>query len=169
MKVLMIIPFRDFRDEEYFILKEILKSVETASDSLGTAIGKLGGEVEIDLLLDKVDVKNYDAVIFVGGSGANKYIDNEVCHKIARQAVNQNKILGGICIAPLILAKAGVLKNKKVTVWSSSVDKSAVRILKESGAVYENKGVVIDGNIITADGPESAEDFAKSIIYARKH
>ena len=167
-KIALVIAFRDFRDEEYFIPKQTLESagaiITTASTSLGKAIGKLGGEAEINVLLEDIKVEDYDAVLFIGGPGAANYIEDETCHRIARETVGANKVLGAICIAPAILAKAGVLEGKKATVWSSAMDKSAVKILKESGAECLVDSVVVDGNIITASGPQAAKEFAQKII-----
>lgn len=167
-RIAMIIAFREFRDEEYFIPKKILESADfkitTVSSSLGTAIGKLGGDTEVDILLENLKVFDYDAVLFIGGDGVRKYWDNETCYKIAREAVKNNKVLGAICIAPVILAKAGVLKGKKATVWSSPMDKSTVKILKEEGVNYQEGPVVVEEKIVTASGPSAAKDFAKSVI-----
>lgn len=167
-KIAMIIAFRDFRDEEYFIPKQTLESsgakITTVSNSLGKAIGKLGGDTEVDVLLKDFNPGNYNAILFIGGPGAAKYIDDETYHKIVRETVQNNKILGAICIAPAILAKAGVLDGKKATVWSSVMDKSAVKILEEGGANFQPDSVVSDGKIITADGPGAAKGFAQKII-----
>ena len=171
-KVAMIIAFRDFRDEEYMIPKKVLESagaeIITVSTSLGEAIGKLGGEAEVNALLKDIKVEDYDAVLFIGGPGAFKYIDDETCHQIAREIIENNKVLGAICIAPTILAKAGVLEGKKAVVWSSVMDKSAVKILKEAKAVYQDNPVVVDGKIITASGPIAAKKFAEAIIETLK-
>jgi len=168
MKIAIIIAFRDFRDEEYFIPKKILEEagakVETFSSSLGEAVGKMGGEAEVNGLIKDLDPRNYDAVLFIGGPGAADYIDNEICHKIARETIGNNKVLGAICIGPLILAKAGVLEGKKATVWSSIMDKSAVKMLKKAGADYLPESVVVDGKIVTASGPLAAKQFAEKII-----
>ena len=167
-KIAMIIAFRDFRDEEYFIPKKILESagaeITTVSTSLEKAVGKLGGEAEVDVLLKDIKVVTYDAVLFVGGPGAHKYIEDDTCHRIAKETVANNKVLGAICIAPAILAKAGVLEGKKATVWSSIMDKSAVKILKESGASYLSDPVITDGKIVTALGPIAAKKFAQEIM-----
>ncbi len=167
-KIAVVIAFREFRDEEYFIPKQILESagaeVKTVSTSMGEAIGKLGGEAGVDLLIGDLKPVDYDAVLFIGGPGAANFIDNETCHRISRETVENNKVLGAICIAPAILAKAGVLNNKKATVWSSVLDKSAVKILKNSGAVYQSDSVVVDGKLVTADGPSAVKEFAEAII-----
>ena len=160
--VLMIIAKINFRDEEYLEPKKILTEagfkVVTASSSLGEAKGMLGATVKIDTTIDKIKVSDYAAIIFVGGSGATEYFDNKIAHKIAQDAVAQNKILGAICIAPAILAKANVLKNKKATVFSSEQD-----TLKKYGATCTNNGVEVDGKIITASGPKFAKQFGEKI------
>ncbi len=167
-RVVIIIAFRDFRDAEYFIPLEILEraglEVKTASNKKGVAIGADGGEVNIDLLVSDINIANFDAVIFIGGPGCLASLDNEESYKIAKEIVSQNKILASICISPVILAKAGVLKGKKATVWSSPLDKKPVKILEKEGAVYKADSIVIDGNIITANGPVAAEDFGKIIV-----
>ncbi len=168
VKVALIIAFRDFRDEEYFIPREKLEEagfeVLTASTSKGKALGKLGGEAESDLLIEDLDVSDYNAVLFIGGPGAHKLIENEQCRRIAREALKEEIVLGAICIAPAILARAGVLKRKKATVWSGAMDKSAVKILKEEGADYLPEPLVESDNVVTASGPDSAQAFAEKII-----
>ena len=167
-RVAMIIAFKDFRDEEYFIPKQVLRiggnKITTVSSELGKAIGTYGGEVNIDITLDKLKVDDFDAIIFVGGSGALKYTEDETCWKIAQESVLKNKVLGAICVGPVILARAGVLSGKKATVWSSPLDKSAVKTLKEEGAIFEDNQVVQDGNIITANGPQAARKFGEAIL-----
>lgn len=171
-KIVMIIAFRDFRDAEYFVPKGILETagaeIKTVSNKKGTAIGADGGDVDIDLLVSEINPANFDAIVFVGGPGCLENLDNENSYKVVRETVFQGKILASICISPVILARAGVLEGKKATVWSSPMDRSPVKILKENGVIYEDKPVVVDGKIITGNGPSAAEDFAKVIIEALK-
>lgn len=167
-KIAMIVAFRDFRDEEYFIPRQIFEQaggrVVTVSSLSGRAVGVQGGEAEVDLLLDDLKVDDFDAIVFVGGTGAAKYFEDERAHKIAREALEKDKLLAAICIAPAILAKAGVLEGKKATVWSGPMDKTSVKILKENGAEYLKGPVVVDGRLITANGPAAAKEFAEKII-----
>ena len=169
-KVAFIIAYENFRDEEYFVPKEILEKQEakvvTFSSKKGTALGMQGGEVEVNLTLEDLQVNGFDAIIFIGGQGAQVYFENSQAHRIARETVKRNRVLGAICIAPAILAKAGVLKGKAATVWSTPLDKSAVKILQENGAIWQDgrtNGVSIDGKIITANGPLAAQEFAEEI------
>ncbi len=167
-KILMIIAFRDFRDEEYFIPKDIFQSenmeVVTASNQKGIAIGSEGGEAKVDITIDNVNLNEFEAVVFSGGRGCLKALDNEKLYNLVKTALSQNKIIAAICISPVILAKSGILKGRKATVWSSELDKSAIRILEEEGAVYQSKPVVVDGKIITAAGPFAANKFGREIV-----
>ncbi|MDF1498614.1 MAG: DJ-1/PfpI family protein [Patescibacteria group bacterium] len=167
-KVLFIIASKNFRDEEYFIPYEILQNegadVSTASSVKGEIIGVEGGEARSTLSLKEIEIKNFDAIIFVGGGGATEYFDNNDAHKIIQEAVSHHKIIAAICIAPVILARAGVLCGKNATVWSGVMDKSGIKELEQAGSKVLNERVVTDGKIITADGPAASEDFAKAII-----
>ena len=159
----MLIAKDRFRDEEYLQPKSVFAKgkieVVTASSSKGTAKGMLGATQNVDITINEIDVRNYDAVIFVGGVGSSEYWDNPVAHKIAQETIKQNKILAAICIAPVTLAKAGLLKGKKATVFSSEKDE-----LKNSGAIYTGKNVEIDGKIITSSGPQVAKEFGEKIL-----
>ena len=167
-KIVMVIAFRDFRDVEYFVPREILETaraeVKTASNKKGIAIGADGGDVEVDLLVSEINPADFDAIVFIGGPGALNYLDNEDSYKVARETVSQDKILASICISPVILAKSEVLSGKKATVWSSPLDRSPVKILEENEAIYEDKPVVVEGKIITANGPAAAEEFGEAIV-----
>jgi protease I len=166
-KAVMIIAFREFRDAEYFIPKEILEragiEVKTASNKSGTAIGADGGDTKVDLLVSQIDPADFDAIIFVGGPGCLDALDNEDSYKVARETVSQNKVLAAICISPVILAKAGVLKGKRATVWNDFA-KTQAKILEKEGAIFEDKPVVVDGKIVTANGPEAAKEFGNAIL-----
>lgn len=169
-KIAIIVAFKDFRDEEYFIPKEIFENagakVETVSSEAGTARGVNGGEALVDLILEDLRPEEYNAVIFIGGPGAHDYIGNKEINRIAQRAADANKVIGAICIAPAVVAKTGILKGKHATVWTSPLDKSMVKVLEESGAIYEAEDVVTDGKIVTGNGPKSAKKFAEAIVKA---
>ena len=168
MKIVIIIAFRDFKDEEYFVPQEIFDKagaeIKVASNRLGVAQGVEGGEVNVDIKLSDLNVSEFDAIVFIGGAGAPKNLDNQDSYRIAKDAVAQNKLLCAICISPAILAKAGVLKGKRATVWTSALNKKAKKALEENGAIYQKDPIVQDGKIITADGPSVAKEFAEKII-----
>ncbi len=165
MDVLMVVASNNFRDEEYLepaaALARDKDGVLVASARKGVCAGMLGHKVTPDLLLSDVDVSKYAAVIFVGGSGATEYFNEPAAHRIARDAAAQGKLVCAICIAPSILANAGLLKGKKATCFASEK-----KNLVAKGAQCVDRGVVRDGEFITADGPASARAFAKAICAA---
>lgn len=169
-KVVMVLAYRDFRDEEYFVPREILEKagvkIEVASSKKGIAQGAEGGGIEIDFEISEVDPSDFSGVVFVGGPGCLKYLDNPQSYGLVKETIGQGKVLGAICISPVILAKAGVLEDRKATVWSSPMDKSAVKILEQKGAIYQKEAVVKDRNIITASGPSGAKQFGRALVKA---
>ena len=164
-RVVMIIARREWRDEELLEPRRILEAagaeVVLASSSLQPAKGMLGATVAPDVLIAEVDPAQYDAVIFVGGAGAKEYWGNPRAHEIARATLERGKVLGAICIASVTLANAGVLEGRKATVWASEAPR-----LKARGAEYTGRSVEVDGRIVTADGPESAEEFGRAMLAA---
>jgi len=169
-EIAMIIAFRDFRDAEYFVPRDILEEagakIITVSTKLGTAIGADGGDVEVDILAQDLNPADFDGIVFIGGPGCLQYLDNENSYRIVKETVEQNKVLGSICISPMILAKAGVLSGKRATVWSSPMDRGPIRILEEGEAIYQADPVVVDGKLITGNGPAAAKEFGESLIEA---
>ncbi len=163
--ILMVIAPEDFRDEELFEPKEIFEEkgakVTIASTTTEIAKGMLGGTVKPDLKISAVNVGEYDAIVIVGGAGSKEYLwDDEELRAMVKEAYNKDKVLAAICLSPVVLAKAGVLDGKKATVFP---DKEAISELRNYGALYLDKEVVVSDNIITGKGPESAKEFASKI------
>lgn len=170
MQVLYVIAPQDFRDEEYFKPSEILKragiKVVTASLRRGKCTGMFGGSVDAELsvkeALDKVD--SFDALVIAGGSGAVKLREDNDMIELVKRFHEKKKLVAAICISPTILAKAGILRGKQATVWSSALDRSNIKLLEKYGATYKGERVVVDDDIITASGPEAAQEFGEAIL-----
>ncbi|MBS3056706.1 MAG: DJ-1/PfpI family protein [Candidatus Aenigmarchaeota archaeon] len=167
MRAVFVIAQNDFRDEELFETKAELEiegiETETAAEKVKPAHGMLGGIANPDMTLKDIDVEDIDALIFVGGSGAAKYFDNADLHERAKEAYKKGKIVAAICIAPSILANAGLLEGKRATAYPSEEIN-----LKNHRAVYTDSGVEADGKIITAKGPQYAAEFGRTIVKALK-
>ena len=165
-KILMIIAQKGYQDLEYGEPRRIFEkagyTVVTASKQKGECMGALGGRTEAELALNDVRAEDYVAVIFVGGPGAVMYLNDKEAWRIAKETVAKGKILGAICIAPLILAHAKILGGKKATVWNG--DGQQADVLVAYGAEFIDKNVVVDGKIVTANGPSAAKEFGREII-----
>lgn len=124
--VVLVVAEKQFRDEEYQIPKDILTkagfNVITASTTMDQVVGTYGLEALPDILFKDVKVKELDALIFVGGGGSSQYFDNPLAHDLAKSALDQGKIVGAICIAPVILANAGLLDGKRAAVYPDGAD-----------------------------------------------
>jgi len=164
-KIAMIIAESAFRDEEFLVPKGIFEKngieVTVASTSLAEARGSLGAKVKPDILVKDINVEDFAALVFVGGGGASQYWDDPLSHKLAQDALNGNRIVAAICIAPVTLARAGILKGRRATVFPDEAQE-----LEAEGVNYTGAAVEKDGNIITASGPAAAKAFAEEIIKA---
>lgn len=162
-KVLVIVASANFRDEEFFQPFELLKqrgaAVTVASSRKDKASSVFGKTVVPDLLLADCKAADYDAVVFIGGPGATEYFKNPAAQSLARSAAESGKILAAICIAPVILAEAGVLKGRKAVCFPS-VEKQLAR----QGAVVGTQAVLQDGPILTAVGPQAAREFGEALV-----
>ncbi|MCA9815964.1 MAG: DJ-1/PfpI family protein [Candidatus Obscuribacterales bacterium] len=164
-KVALVIACDQFRDEELFVPRTTLedRGAETliAASRLERSNGMLGKYADPQVLIKDLDAAKLDAVIVVGGMGSPEYLWNDRdLHNLLQNMQDKNKILAAICLSGAVLAKAGVLKGKKATVYETP---ESVAALKEGGAFFESVPVIKDGKIITANGPEAASDFALEI------
>ena len=163
----MVIASNQFRDEEYQKPRALLEAsgvqVTVASSSLKEAVGMLGLKVKPDILLKDAKMEIFDAIVFVGGMGATEYWENPTAHALAKRAYESGKPTSAICLAPMTLANAGLLKGKKATIWAD-----AAKEFQTKGVVYTGKPVETDGRIITGSGPDAAEAFGKALVEALK-
>lgn len=166
-KVLMVVSPINFQDKEYNDSREALENVgaliKVASIQGGVAKGASETEVKIDLTVNEVNVEDFDAVAFIGGSGMVEIINDESLQVLAKKFYEAEKLTTAICVAPAILAKAGILKEKQVTSWDGAKED-----LEKGGAIYTGDAVIQDEKIITGIGPEAAKEFGEKIAEALK-
>lgn len=162
-KVLFIVAPTNYRDEELNESRHVVESAGLkpviASKGVSTANGMLGGSISVDLDISEVNIEDYIAVAFIGGTGTEAYFGDTIVQAIAKRAVANGKIVGAICIAPTILANAGLLEGKNATAFSSEE-----RNLLSHGANYTGKNVTVDGLLVTANGPLSAKAFGEALV-----
>jgi protease I len=164
-KVLFIISHRNFRDEELKISKnmfEKLGAISTiASSDTTMAKGMLEMKIKPDIILDSINPLEFDALVFIGGGGVREYWDNKYLHEIINLAFNKKKVIGAICLAPIVLARAGILTNAKATVWEN---KETKKIFQDERVTLTGKDVETVGNVVTANDPGASKPFAEEIV-----
>ena len=165
-KILFLLAQKGFQTKEYHVPCKILEErgheVLTASTDGGIATSNIDEEIVMNAKLSEVNSADFDAIFAIGGPGALTYLDNEETVRIIREAQVLATIpYGAICIAPRIFAKAGLLKGKRVTGWNN--DGKLESICQNGGCFHDPEPVVIDGLLVTANGPESAEGFGQAI------
>ncbi len=166
MKVLIVIAPEKFRDEELSEPVAALKNAgigyDIASTRRGTCSGMLGAKAIASLSLEEVDPKAYEGILIVGGGGAQGHLwDDDLLQQIVRFFHEKMKVIGAICLAPVILARAGVLKGTKAAYFDSPV---SFREMKAGGAVLTNQPVVADKRVVTANGPAASGEFAATFV-----
>ncbi len=165
-KVLVVIAEKMFRDEEFAEPKEILASaghdVVVASSSGAAAIGKLGMVVNPDLAIDAVTPGEFGAVVVVGGPGTPAYLwPNKRLHQIVKSINERGGVVAAICLAPVVLARAGVIAGRRCTVFPTA---DSLREMTAAGGLLQKEHLVVDGNIVTADGPGAARAFGEATV-----
>lgn len=164
--ILLLIAQKGFQSIEYADTKRELEAaghvVVTGSVTKGVATSHLGEDVPVDVALPDVKAADYDAIFAIGGPGALSSLDNKDTLRIFNEAKAEGTMpYGAICIAPRILASAGVLSGLHATGWDE--DAKLESIFSNNGVLYTRGSVVVDGRVVTADGPMSAKEFGKKI------
>jgi len=169
-KVLMVIAPKDFEDCEVVEPMAIITAngakVTIASTTTDTVIGAQGLKITPDIIIRNAKVDDYDAIVIPGGTGVIGTLwDNEELRTLIQQFNSKNKIVAAMCAAPPTLAKAGILKDKSVTMfpWDDGIKELTTR-----GALYVNEETVTDGNIVTGKNPAASKAFGLAICDALK-
>lgn len=164
-QILLVVGQRNYNNQEFDYLNDFFARegavVSVASPKPEKAVGRLEGYVIPHLTIAEANAADYDAIVLIGGYGAYTYLwDDPDVHQLLQKANSLHKIVVGASVAAVALANAGILADKKATVYP---DYNGAVILGEKGAnhVYEN--VVVDDNIITSNHPKKVEELGEVI------
>lgn len=159
----LIISADNFEDTELLVplyrLKEEGVTVDIASIKKGKIKGKHGYEVEANKSLKEIKPDEYDILILPGGKAPEAVRKEKEALDIARYFFEKNKPVAAICHGPQILISANLLKGRHATCYRTVADE-----LRTSGAIYEDREVVVDGNLITSRQPSDLPAFLKEIV-----
>jgi len=159
----LIMSADHFEDSEllvpYYRLKEADIEVTIASLSRGAIMGLHGYEVAVDKTLDEVNPDQYAILVLPGGKAPAALRKEPKALEIARSFFARNKPVAAICHGPQILNRAGLLGGRRVTCYMSVADE-----LKVAGALYEDREVVVDVNLVTSRQPADLPSFLREIM-----
>ena len=114
--------------------------------------------IQVNALFEEIVVKEYDALAIPGGFGSFGYLDeahDERLLELIREFNRQEKPISAVCMAGMSLGKSGVLKGRKSTTYHLR-DSPRLNELSEYGAIPMRERIVVDRNVITSCGPETA-------------
>lgn len=133
-----------------------VKTVSIMEDKL--VYGAHGIGVEADILFKEGVYDKCAMLVFPGGMPGTTNLCN---HKALQEELiafyEKGKKVAAICAAPMVLAKAGILKGHEATIYPGMEDELI-------GAVHGEGNVVKSGNVITSKGPGTAMDFALALV-----
>ena len=159
----MLVPLAEgFEELEAVTIIDMLRraDIEVVVAALAGRLvtGSHGIALSADATLDEVSGQDFDMIALPGGMpGAANLMDDLRVAGIVRRLHNDGRHVAAICAAPMVLAAAGVLGNRRATSFPGFLDRS-------TGLTLVDDPVVIDGRVITSRGPGTALDFALELV-----
>lgn len=164
----LILTANEFEDMElffpYFRLLEEGIAVDVAAPQKGVIEGEHGYSLQIDKTIDEVDPDRYDILVVPGGfpDGAPAIVRKvKKAQEIARSFFAKNKPVASICHGPWLLVSADLVRGRHLTgFWHDGVREEILA----AGGIYEDKEVVVDGNLVTSRWPMDLPAFVREMV-----
>jgi protease I len=164
----LILTADKFEDMElffpYFRLLEEGLQVDIAAPKKGSIQGEHGYDLEIEKTFDDVHPEDYDILLIPGGSpnGAPSEVRKNIkAQAIAKSFFKSDKPVCSICHGPWLLASADLVNGRHLTsFWYDGVPED----IKKAGGIYEDREVVVDGNLVTSRYPGVLPAFMRETM-----
>jgi protease I len=115
--------------------------------------------VPVDLTLDEADPGHYDALMLPGGAlNADAVRLVPKVQQFLRATADSGKPMAVICHAPWELISAGLARGHTMTSWPTIQDD-----VRNAGATWVDREVVVDGNLVTSRGPQDLPEFTREM------
>ena len=164
----LIMESDGFEQDELFVPLNRLRAagceVALAAPSLApiraTVLDAPGEYISPDLEIGQAQAEQWDGLLLPGGLINPDHLrTNQAAVALVRAFVEAGKPVGAICHGPWLLVEADALRDRRATCWAS------IRTdLRNAGAILADGGVVTDGTIVTAVGPEDSASFADALL-----
>jgi deglycase len=117
-------------------------------------------QIPVDKAVEEADAADYDALMIPGGVGnPDQLRGDENMVAFVRDFFDQGKPVAAICHAPWVLIDAGVVSGRTMTSWPTiGAD------LRNAGANWVDKEVVVDSGLVTSRKPDDIPAFNKKMI-----
>ncbi len=114
----------------------------------------------VDKTFDELDACDYDAVMLPGGVfNADTIRSESAAVQFVTEMAALKKPIGVICHGPWLLISAGLMKGRTLTSWPSLKDD-----LKNAGASWIDREVVVDDNLVSSRKPDDIPAFNSKFI-----
>ena len=163
-----------FEESEFVKPKEALESAGALTTVVSTGEENLqamkhdvekGDTFMPDLTIEDVMFEDYDMLVVPGGVvNADKLRMNEKAREWVRYCMDNEIPLAVICHGPWLLVSADVVNGMKLTSYYTLQDD-----IRNAGGTWEDKELVIDGNLITSRNPHDLPAFCGAIIDTLAH
>ncbi len=167
MKFLIFVPPNDFRDESLSTIRMFFDrwnvGYQITSYSTKECTGMHGASCMPDINANRVDISGYDGIIFIDGAGVDSYKLSEFrpLLDMVLKFNNGNKYIGAVGNSVKVLAKANIIKGKKMAVPE---DENVKKVVQLFHGVMSDKNMEIDGNIITVKDANALEESLNPIL-----
>jgi protease I len=119
-----------------------------------------GDTKKVDGVVGDADPDHYAALVLPGGVVNGDFIRADAdAVAFVTAFFDAGKPVAAICHAPWVLAEADVVRGRRMTSWPSLQTD-----LRNAGATWVDKEVVVDGNLITSRNPDDLEAFGAAIV-----
>ena len=118
--------------------------------------GRSGIIIRADQFIAETKPDHFDLLVIPGGPAVFELRKNKPLLALIKEFAGQNRPIGAICAAPLLLKDAGLLEDKKFTGHGS--------IVHELPAIITGEKVVVDNNLITSRGAGTALEFGLFLV-----
>ncbi len=168
MKKAIVLTADKFEDMEVYVpifrLLEEGWQVDVAAPKKEEINGEHGYSLMPDKTIEEVNPDEYDLLLIPGGfpDGAPATVRKiKKALEITQSFFENNKPVASICHGPWTLADAGVIKGRHLTsYWHDGVPED----IKKAGGIWEDKDVVVDGNLVTSRYPMDLPTFMREVI-----
>jgi protease I len=126
----------------------------------GWAITDWGKSIAVDVPLDKADANDFSALMLPGGVMNPDHLRmNEKAVEFVREFFVEGKPVGATCHAPWTLIEAGVVDGRMMTSYPS-----VKTDLRNAGANWVDREVVVDNGLVTSRSPDDLKAFCSMLI-----